>query len=101
MTCSWHYRLGSCVSLLPVAQGGAVVAHAGADEAVVGGLLEAVRNPSGSAAHREERRGHPARKADHAHAYGEVEIEIRPQTLALPDRLLNLERSLEELAALA
>jgi hypothetical protein len=64
--------------LNPMPQWRTVVAHARSDEAVVGGLLEAVRDPSRGAAHREDRRGHPAHKPDHAHTYGQVKIEIGP-----------------------
>src|SRR6185437_4807939 len=84
-----------------MAQGRAVVAHPWANEAIVGGLLETVRDPSGGPAHREDRRGHPAREAEHPHADRQVEIEIGAQPFALPDRLLDFEGGLEEPATLA
>src|ERR1700730_4955515 len=83
------------LDLYPMAQRGAAVARAGADEAVIRVLLEAVRDPSCGAAKREDRGGQSTREAEHPGAYGQVEIEIRAQPFALPDRFLDLEGRVE------
>jgi hypothetical protein len=64
-------------SLFPVAQRGAAITHARANEAIVGVLLERMRDPSRGAADRENCGRHRARKSDHASAYGQVEVQIR------------------------
>src|SRR5579862_9298740 len=92
---------GKTRALLPVAQRRAAIAHAGTDEAVVGVLLERVRNPSRGATDGENRRGHRALKAEHAGAYGQVEIEVGAQPLAFRYCRFDFERSLEQPAATA
>src|ERR1700678_2430951 len=80
-----RWILAETGKLFPVAQRSAAVAHARADETIVGVLLERVRNPSRRAANREDCRGHRARKAERADAYGEVEVEVGAQALAFED----------------
>ena len=77
--------------LFPVAERGAAIAHTRTNQAVVGILLERMRDPSGGAADSEDRRRHRARKAEHADAYGQIKIQIGPQPLAFRDRLFDFE----------
>src|SRR6202044_1878724 len=88
-------------NLFPVAQRGAAIAHARADETVVGVLLERVRDPSRGAADGENRGRHRALKSEHADAYGEVEVEIGAQTFAFRNSGFDFERGLEQAAAAA
>src|SRR5579863_7690610 len=85
--------------LLPVTERGAAIAHAWADQAVVGVLLKRMRDPSGGAADGKNGGGHRARKAEHADAYGEIEVEVGPQPIALGYAALYPLRGLEQAAA--
>ncbi len=68
--------------LLPVAERSAAITHARTNQAVVGVLLERMRDPSGGAADSENCGRHRARKSEHADAYGQVEVEIGAQAFA-------------------
>src|SRR5208283_3707137 len=92
-------RLCGSGNLFPVAQRGAAIAHARADETVVGILFERVRNPSRGAADGENRGWHRALKAEHADTYGEVEVEIGAQTFAFRNGGFDFERGLEQASA--
>src|SRR5216684_9244794 len=106
LRCLSLHRVGcgeieDCAASDPVAERRAAIARARADETVIGVLLEAVRDPSGSAAKREDRGGQSTREAEHPRTHGQIEIEVRAQPFALPDRFLDLEGRVEHPLALA
>src|SRR5271156_6547418 len=86
-------------ALLPMAEWSAAITHARANQAVVGVLLERVRDPSGGATDREDCRRHRTGKAEHANAYGEVEVEVGAQAFAFRYGSFHFGCSLEKVAA--
>src|SRR5215813_7291866 len=84
---------------VPISDRGTAVAHPRSNQAIVGVLFERMRNPACGSSNAKNRGSEPAREAHHPHRDRQVEVEIRTQSRALPNRFFNLERGLQKSAA--